>query len=556
MEEWEYLEGHQDRYQNVMMEERRPLTPRDGSRRGNPPENHNISEDHQGEDLIDINVEVKDEVEETMDVWADQQDGSRRRNPPERCPRPLYPQDCPEKNRNIPEDHQREDLISIKVEENLEEAMRGGQPCMNVVKEETPDVTTELRMMGSQETCPLCSCEVEDDGERVVIGAKGAEGINNASIERGVSTVVAAGAVVHKRCRMNYINKKQIELHKKATSVHRSPAKRAFYSNMSSTEDLAQSGQDTNEMSDSEGSSSSSVSAVFSQSESSDPEPARPPPKKVSKKSKQPTKKRRNIAVVKELLDIENETLIALVEANPSIWDQSDSSHNDIIKNRKLWDKIICQLDPQYLHKSASSKKKIADAVHTRWRSIRDRFVRDLRNSQNTPSGSGGKRVTPYVHYEQLLFLQKTSQRSMICSTAAPREAEESEPSQQETSQQTGTEDLSGLSEPRSMESSTVAPVVSARLQAYRRRKRSSAKDEVDATIVDRLQRLEDLCRSEHRHLRREFSKLQSRESVYAANEWKLLFLSYVPVAQKIPPHRNLMFRQRFHDLFQEFLAP
>ncbi|XP_069610567.1 uncharacterized protein [Ranitomeya imitator] len=264
-----------------------------------------------------------------------------------------------------------------------------------------------------------------------------------------------------------------------------------------------------------------------------------------------------NIVVDEEPLDIENETLITLVEANPSIWDQSDSSHHDIIKNRKLWDKIICQLDPRYLEKSASSKKKIADAVHTRWRSIRDRFVRDFRNSQNTPSGSSGKRVTPYVHYEQLLFLQKTlSQRSTICSTAAPRVAEEPKPSELETSQQTGAEDVSGLSEPRSMERSTVAPVVSARLQAHRGRKRSSRKDEVDAIIVDGPQRVEDLCRSEHRDLRLEITDLQSHESVYAANEWKLLFLSYVPVLQNIPPHRNMMFRQRLHDLVDEFLAP
>ncbi|XP_069825485.1 oocyte zinc finger protein XlCOF8.4-like isoform X2 [Dendropsophus ebraccatus] len=59
MEEWEYVEGHKDVYKEAMMEDQPPLT---------------------------------------------SPDGSRRRNPAERCPRPLYSQDCPEDQHNGPPD--------------------------------------------------------------------------------------------------------------------------------------------------------------------------------------------------------------------------------------------------------------------------------------------------------------------------------------------------------------------------------------------------------------------------------------------------------------------
>ncbi|XP_044146388.1 gastrula zinc finger protein XlCGF57.1-like [Bufo gargarizans] len=60
MEEWEYLEGHKDLYKDVMMENQSLTSP----------------------------------------------DGSSQRNPPERCPSPLYFQDCPQEKRNVPLDHQ------------------------------------------------------------------------------------------------------------------------------------------------------------------------------------------------------------------------------------------------------------------------------------------------------------------------------------------------------------------------------------------------------------------------------------------------------------------
>ncbi|XP_077107025.1 gastrula zinc finger protein XlCGF66.1-like [Ranitomeya variabilis] len=85
MDEWEYLEGHKDLYNDIMIGNHLPLTSPDDTSKINRPkrclslnsqddpnENHNVPQDYQVEGLVGIKVELIEEMEEpylSHDLW-------------------------------------------------------------------------------------------------------------------------------------------------------------------------------------------------------------------------------------------------------------------------------------------------------------------------------------------------------------------------------------------------------------------------------------------------------------------------------------------------------
>ncbi|XP_023707738.1 uncharacterized protein LOC111864605 [Cryptotermes secundus] len=103
------------------------------------------------------------------------------------------------------------------------------------------------------------------------------------------------------------------------------------------------------------------------------------------------------------------ETLICAVQHHPLLWDTASADYKDKRKKHQAWVEVAKILFEDYDNQSQDQQELIVRDVVSKWRTVRDNYVRNLKQRSIKP-GSGAKKVRTYIYSKQLSFLKKSSE--------------------------------------------------------------------------------------------------------------------------------------------------
>ncbi|XP_077136871.1 uncharacterized protein LOC143793761 [Ranitomeya variabilis] len=132
---------------------------------------------------------------------------------------------------------------------------------------------------------------------------------------------------------------------------------------------------------------------------------------------------------------IDNNLLISLVQERVPLWDGRDPLHSINTTLRRLWNEVAQALWDGWDNAPPRVRSAFVDKVRTRWRSMKDRFNKDLRQESRAASGSGA-RIRLYKYHRVLSFLRPVlAQRATHSTTVEPGSGAVLQPAARDPSQ-------------------------------------------------------------------------------------------------------------------------
>ncbi|XP_068102708.1 zinc finger protein 853-like isoform X2 [Hyperolius riggenbachi] len=181
------------------------------------------------------------------------------------------------------------------------------------------------------------------------------------------------------------------------------------------------------------------------------------------------------------------EDLMMTVQAHPALYDKANPDHKNLVETRRLWEGIARRYCQGYDSLPNKQKTREVDKYKTKWRSVRDNYIKDLKAEiKEKRSGRGASRRTPYRYSNLLGFLRPILQPRLAEDSlqeeeegsVEPREPSPRRPIKSESIEEVsvGTPSTSYLEDPPSPRASSPLPPESTEsCQAFTQRSRRLA---------------------------------------------------------------------------------
>ncbi|VIO90045.1 Uncharacterized protein BM_BM6406 [Brugia malayi] len=108
---------------------------------------------------------------------------------------------------------------------------------------------------------------------------------------------------------------------------------------------------------------------------------------------------------VRDVCEVRSEAIIWAVEQLPCLWNLACEDYRDRTKRRQGWSTVSRMLIHDFENKDLTERQRIEKEIQSKWKNIRDCYVRDVRRKNGEGIKSRGKRTREYIHAGLLAFL-------------------------------------------------------------------------------------------------------------------------------------------------------